>query len=1017
MDRHYKAFISYRHLPLEMDVAKKLHRRIERFLIPRTLRRNGEKHPGTVFRDQDELPIASDLSANIRLALDASEFLIVICTPETRKSRWVLEEIHYFLEHHDRDHVLAVLADGEPEQAFPPELTELRSEGGDLLDRVEPLAANIVAGSRGKRDRLLQVESLRILAALIGCPFDALYRRQQRYRRRRAALALGTAALVALGFIGLLLNRNAEIRRQLELSRYNESRALAALSESAFEDGDYRGAIENALAALPSEEDDRPYVPRAEYVLADELYPYSDGIFAFCGSLQQDTAISRVAVSPDGAYAATVDRHYVLRLFRTRTGEKLWERELYLSPQICFPEGPEAVLAADLKSVSLISCPDGAELWRREGARLRAVSADGKTVLISDEEDALLLLLDLETGRTLHQIRREDGLPDLQYAALDRSGSLAAVLCEGYGYGEEAGARLFLWETEGDRILELDALKSASMLSDVYALTFSDSGDLLLGYDYLGGEAYVKHYDRSSGWEESYRTALVRETDPSFGKGLFYTASIELFAARSGHIAFGSRQNLFILEESSGQVLAHVQLPDALCAGRMYRNGSMSLLLANGVVTACTGEGLLSYQYDMYGLACDFPLSLGEISGQKHREAVFALVPYKHKNRVTLVRELDNPRLRPIFEADSVIRGSRLFASPSGQVLVCLYRDYDEKVYRGVWLDRRTGEGARPFRIPAVEGLYYDNNEVFVTDQGQIIIQGALFDLNSQESRILKENEQDERMKARSCWDGENGRLVTAAFGGSGGGEAQALKLWIDGDFYRRVQAPAPAASSGYRSRSVLGLSPDFVLAGLDDGERSYAAYCISEDCWYPLPLTEIPEARALAETGPWLALAEEGQIRLTDLRGSGTERTLSCGVPLQVIKRLQFAQGDSLLFVLGETGEMEILDVETGQILHHSDYGERNLGFAAGDRLSVFALPGDRLMLIADGIYTEAVCILVETDTWESVGFYSGPTWYFPESNELVVKPYLEGVSLTELLDTRGLMALGEQILGGGTE
>ena len=113
----------------------------------------------------------------------------------------------------------------------------------------------------------------------------------------------------------------------------------------------------------------------------------------------------------------------------------------------------------------------------------------------------------------------------------------------------------------------------------------------------------------------------------------------------------------------------------------------------------------------------------------------------------------------------------------------------------------------------------------------------------------------------------------------------------------------------------------------------------------------------------------------------------------------------------------MEILDVETGQILHHSDYGERNLGFAAGDRLSVFALPGDRLMLIADGIYTEAVCILVETDTWESVGFYSGPTWYFPESNELVVKPYLEGVSLTELLDTRGLMALGEQILGGGTE
>ena len=396
---------------------------------------------------------------------------------------------------------------------------------------------------------------------------------------------------------------------------------------------------------------------------------------------------------------------------------------------------------------------------------------------------------------------------------------------------------------------------------------------------------------------------------------------------------------------------------------------------------------------------------------------MFALVPYKYKNRVALVRELDNPRLTPIFEADSVTRGSRLFASPSGQVLVCLYRDYDERVYRGVWVDRRTEEGVKSFRIPEIEGLYYDYNEVFVTEQGQLVIQDALLDQNSQESRILKENEQDERMKARSCWDGENGRLVTAAFGGSGDGEARALKLWIDGEFCRRVQAPAPSATPEYHGQTLLGLSPDFVLAKVDDAERPYAAYCISEDRWYPLPLAEIPEARALAETGPWLALAEEGQIRLADLRGSGTERTLSCGLPFQVIKRLQFAQGDSLLFVLGETGEMEILDVETGQILHHSDYGERNLGFAAGDRLSVFAPPGDRLMLIADGVYTESVCILVETETWETVGFYSGPVYYLPETNELVVKPYLEAVSRTELLDTRGLMDLGEELLNGGAE
>ena len=117
--RTYKAFISYRHLPLEKSIAVKLHRRIEHYIIPRELRNNGVKKLGYVFRDQDELPISGSLSENIRQALDRSEFLIVICTPETEKSEWVLREISYFLEHHDRDHVLAVLADGNEKTAFP----------------------------------------------------------------------------------------------------------------------------------------------------------------------------------------------------------------------------------------------------------------------------------------------------------------------------------------------------------------------------------------------------------------------------------------------------------------------------------------------------------------------------------------------------------------------------------------------------------------------------------------------------------------------------------------------------------------------------------------------------------------------------------------------------------------------------------------------------------------------------------------------------------------------------------
>ena len=188
--RTYKAFISYRHLPLEKSIAVKLHRRIEHYIIPRELRNNGVKKLGYVFRDQDELPISGSLSENIRQALDRSEFLIVICTPETEKSEWVLREISYFLEHHDRDHVLAVLADGNEKTAFPSLLIGDITDGSGTKAQFEPLAANIVASSALKRSRLFASESLRILAALIGCPYDALYKREQRYKLRRRRLPL-----------------------------------------------------------------------------------------------------------------------------------------------------------------------------------------------------------------------------------------------------------------------------------------------------------------------------------------------------------------------------------------------------------------------------------------------------------------------------------------------------------------------------------------------------------------------------------------------------------------------------------------------------------------------------------------------------------------------------------------------------------------------------------------------------------------------------------------------------------
>ena len=84
----YIAFISYRHLPPDSAIAEKLIKDIEQFVIPKSLRKNGLKKPGKVFRDKEELPLSSNLKDSLYSALDESQYLIMICSPDFLKSKY-----------------------------------------------------------------------------------------------------------------------------------------------------------------------------------------------------------------------------------------------------------------------------------------------------------------------------------------------------------------------------------------------------------------------------------------------------------------------------------------------------------------------------------------------------------------------------------------------------------------------------------------------------------------------------------------------------------------------------------------------------------------------------------------------------------------------------------------------------------------------------------------------------------------------------------------------------------------
>jgi hypothetical protein len=87
----YRAFVSYSRN--DETWARSLHRRLERFRIPRALRSTRAKRLGRLFLDKDELPASSDLGATLREALDGSGHLLLVlgaCNRQTLQTREAL---------------------------------------------------------------------------------------------------------------------------------------------------------------------------------------------------------------------------------------------------------------------------------------------------------------------------------------------------------------------------------------------------------------------------------------------------------------------------------------------------------------------------------------------------------------------------------------------------------------------------------------------------------------------------------------------------------------------------------------------------------------------------------------------------------------------------------------------------------------------------------------------------------------------------------------------------------------
>jgi len=210
--KRYRAFISYsRH---DAKVARKLHSRLEHYRIPKGLetKADSKRRLGRFFKDDEDLAASEKLGLSLNAAIDDSEALIVIASPEAATSQWVNAEVEHVSKQPGR-RILAIIARGKPfstmsdDECFPPALRRNSDPS------TAPLAANIQADGFSRA-------FIRIVAALLEVPFDTLWNRERR-RRIRKWTVYSLSAVVALFVSVMQLARAINARDALALRAHS----------------------------------------------------------------------------------------------------------------------------------------------------------------------------------------------------------------------------------------------------------------------------------------------------------------------------------------------------------------------------------------------------------------------------------------------------------------------------------------------------------------------------------------------------------------------------------------------------------------------------------------------------------------------------------------------------------------------------------------------------------------------------------------------------------------------------
>ncbi len=202
--RIYRAFLSYDHDDKRFAYA--LHKKLESYRIDRDLvgrasaTGNVPRTLRPIFLDRAELAAGRQLGDELDAALEASDFLIVVCSEFAAQSHYVNNEVRRFKQMGRGDRIIPYILSGEPgdpkRECFMPALKyQVRPDGtlGDGHDEI------IGADARAQGDGP-ELALHKVVARVIGVKLDEILRRAQVAERRQKRIYMGVA-----GVLGALL--------------------------------------------------------------------------------------------------------------------------------------------------------------------------------------------------------------------------------------------------------------------------------------------------------------------------------------------------------------------------------------------------------------------------------------------------------------------------------------------------------------------------------------------------------------------------------------------------------------------------------------------------------------------------------------------------------------------------------------------------------------------------------------------------------------------------------------------